>query len=171
MQNKILLKKQNDEMIFEMYEQGRYPYSLKFTDPKEFKFFGLQLVQYVENKNEFLCLIAYMISDEYKSLSLNISDMFKREPEGLEEKDVLSKVYSDCDWVYNNLSSENNDLIIAMDKIIDLVKFLIESNIIGNLDFGDTLFGLRSEDLFHNIITKDMSDALYDAMERVNNAR
>ena len=170
MQNKILFEKQNGEMIFR-FREDRYFNSFTFTDPKEFKFFGLQLVQYVENRNEFLCLIAYMISDEYKSLSLNISDMFKREPEGLEEKNILSKVYSDCDWVYNNLSSENNDLIIAMDKIIDLVKFLIESNIIGNLDFGDNFFGIGSEDLFHNIITRDMFDALYDAMERVNNAR
>lgn len=168
MQNKILFKKQNDEMIFKICEQERYPYSFKFTDPKEFKFFGLQLVQYVENKNEFLCLIAYMISNEFKNISVDISDMFKMEPEGLEEKSVLSKVYSDWKWVNDNLSSENNDLIFAMDKIIELVKFLIESNITGNLDFGDNLFGLGSEDLFHNIITRDMVDALYDARERVN---
>lgn len=168
MQNKILFKKQDDEMIFEICEQGRYPYSFKFTDPKEFKFFGLQLVQYVENRNEFLCLIAYMISNDYKSLSLNISDMFKREPEGLEEKAILSKVYADDNWVYDNLSLKNNDLIIAMDKIVTFIKFLVESNITGNLNFGDNLFGLGSEDLFYNIITKDMSDALYDAMERVN---
>lgn len=168
MQTKFLFKKQNDEMIFEICEDVRYPYSFKFTDPKEFKFFGLQLVQYVENRNEFLCLIAYMISDEYKSLSLNISDMFKREPECLEEKNILSKAYSDYSWVYTNLSSENNDLIFAMDKIVTFVKFLVESNITGNLDFGDNLFGFGSEDLFYNIITKDMSDALYDAMERVN---
>lgn len=168
MQTKFYLKKQNDEMIFEIYEDVKHTYSYSFTDPKEFKFFGLQLVQYVENRNEFLCLIAYMISNEYKSLSLDISDMFKREPECLIEKNILSKVYSDWDWVYYNLSSEDNDLIFAMDKIIELVKFLIESNIIGNLDFGDNLFGFGSEDLFYNIITKDMSDALYDAMERIN---
>lgn len=162
----ILFEKQNGEMIFK-FREDRYFNSFKFTNPEEFKFFGLQLIRYVENRNEFLCILAYMISDNYKTLSLDISDMFKMDLEGLDEKAVLCKIYADNDWTYNNLSSENMDLLIAMDKIITLVKFLVESGIIGNLEFGDNLFGVSSEDLFDGIIKRDMFDALYDAMERV----
>ena len=162
----ILFEKQNGEMIFK-FREGRYFNSFTFTNPEELKFFGLQLIKYVENRNEFLCILAYMISDNYKNLSLDISDMFKMDPENLEEKAILSKIYADNKWTYINLSSENRGLLITMDKIVNLVEFLVESCIIGNLEFGDNLFWVCSEDLFDGIIKKDMLDALYDAMERV----
>ena len=97
----ITVKKQNEKFIF-IIDEDKY----EFQNKDEFHFFCLQTLKDVEDRRQFLsivaCLTSSYICKEVKGF--DISDLFIRYPDKKKKKYYLSKAYSDDDWVYKHFS-------------------------------------------------------------------
>ena len=158
----ITMKKQNEKFIF-IIDEDRY----EFQHKDEFHFFCLQTLKDVEDRRQFLsiaaCLTSSYICKEVKGF--DVSDLFVRYPDALNEKYYLSKAYSDGDWVYKHFSSEEVDYIFGMQKILLIMEFIFSSNIIGNIDLGSNLFDVDDYSLFTDIIDRKTYIAMTDVFD------
>lgn len=158
----ITMKKQNEKFIF-IIDEDKY----EFQNKDEFHFFCLQTLKYVEDRRQFLsvvaCLTSSYICKEVKGY--DVSDLFVRYPDSLNEKYYLSKAYSDCDWVYKHFSSEDVDYIFGMQKILLIMEFIFSSNILGNIGLGSDLFDVDDYNLFNDIIDLKTYIAMTDVFD------
>lgn len=158
----ITVKKQNEKFIF-ISDEDKY----EFQNKDEFHFFCLQTLKYVEDRRQFLsvvaCLTSSYICKEVKGY--DVSDLFVRYPDSLNEKYYLSKAYSDGDWVYKHFSSEDVDYIFGMQKILLIIEFIFNTNILGNIDLGSNLFDVDDYSLFTDIIDRKTYIAMTDVFD------
>lgn len=158
----ITVKKQNEKFIFTI-DENKYEFQTK----DEFHFFCLQTLKYVEDRRQFLSIVAHLTSDAFyrDCKGFDVSDLFIRYPYSLNEKYYLSKAYSDSDWVYKHLSSEDVDYIFGMQKILEIMEFIFSSNILGNIGLGSDLFDVCDYNLFTNIIDRKTYLAMTDVFD------
>lgn len=158
----ITVKKQNEKFIFTI-DEDKY----EFQNKDEFHLFCLQTLKYVENKRQFLSIIACLTSS-YMRINVkgfDVSDLFVRYPYSLNEKYYLSKAYSDNNWLYKNLSSEDIDYIFGMQKILLIMEFIFSSAVLGNIDLGSDLFDVCDYSLFTDIIDSKTYTAMNDVYD------
>ena len=158
----ITMKKQNEKFIF-IIDEDKY----EFQNKDEFHFFCLQTLKYVEDRRQFLsiaaCLTSSCICKAVKGQ--DVSDFFVRYPDSLNEKYYLSKAYSDDDWLYKHLPSEDFDYVAGMQKILLIMEFIFSSNILGNIDLGSNLFDVDDYSLFTDIIDHKTYIAMTDVFD------
>lgn len=158
----ITVKKQNEKFIFTI-DEDKYEFQRK----DEFHLFCLQTLKYVENKRQFLSIVACLTSSYiYREVKgFDVSDLFVRYPDSLDEKYYLSKAYSDNDWLYKHLSSEDIDYIFGMQKILMIMEFIFSSAVLGNIDLGSDLFDVCDYNLFTDIIDSKTYTAMNDVYD------
>lgn len=158
----ITVKKQNEKFIFNFDED-----KFEFQNKSEFHLFCLQNLKYVENKRQFLSIIACLTSSyPYRDVKgFDVSDLFTTYPIHLNEKYHLSKAYSDNDWLYKHLSSEDIDYIFGMQKILLIMELIFTSAVLGNIDLGSNLFGVCDYNLFTDIIDLKTYTAMNDVFD------
>ena len=158
----ITVKKQNEKFIF-IIDEDKYEFQTK----DEFHFFCLQTLKYVEDRRQFLSVVACLTSSYICKdvIGFDVSDLFVRYPHSLNEKYCLSKAYSDGDWVYKHFSSEDVDYIFGMQKILLIIEFIFNTNILGNIDLGSNLFDVDDYSLFTDIIDRKTYIAMTDVFD------
>lgn len=158
----ITMKKQNEKFIFTI-DEDKY----EFQNKDEFHFFCLQTLKYVEDRRQFLSVVACLTSSYICKdvIGFDVSDLFVRYPDSLNEKYYLSKAYSDDDWLNKHLSSEDVDYIFGMQKILLIMEFIFSSNILGNIDLGSNLFDVDDYSLFTDIIDRKTYIAMTDVFD------
>lgn len=158
----ITVKKQNEKFIF-ISDEDKY----EFQNKDEFHFFCLQTLKDVEDRRQFLSIVACLTSSYICKdvIGFDVSDLFLRYPDSLNEKYYLSKAYSDSDWVYKHFSSEDVDYIFGMQKILLIMEFIFNTNILGNIDLGSNLFDVDDYSLFTDIIDRKTYIAMTDVFD------
>ena len=158
----ITVKKQNEKFIF-IIDEDKY----EFQNKDEFHFFCLQTLKDVEDRRQFLSIVACLTSSYICKdvIGFDVSDLFLRYPDSLNEKYYLSKAYSDSDWVYKHFSSEDVDYIFGMQKILLIMEFIFNTNILGNIDLGSNLFDVDDYSLFTDIIDRKTYIAMTDVFD------
>lgn len=158
----ITVKKQNEKFIFTIDED-----KFEFQNKSEFHLFCLQNLKYIENRRQFLSIVAHLTSDAFyrDCKGFDVSDLFTTYPIHLNDKYYLSKAYSDSDWVYKHLSSEDLDYIFGMQKILKIMEFIFTSAVLGNIDLGSNLFDVDDYNLFTDIIDRKTFTAMNDVFD------
>lgn len=158
----ITVKKQNEKFIFTI-DEDKY----EFQSKDEFYLFCLQTSKYVEDRRQFLSIVACLASSYICKdvIGYDVSDLFIRYPDSLDEKYYLSKAYSDDDWLYKHLSSEDIDYIFCMKKILLIIEFIFNTSILGNIDLGSNLFDVDDYSLFTDIIDRKTYIAMNDVFD------
>lgn len=158
----ITVKKQNEKFIFTIDED-----KFEFQNKNEFHLFCLQNLKYVENRRQFLSVVACLTST-YIPMDVkgyDVSELFVRYPDSLDEKYYLSKAYSDNDWLYKHLQDADIDYIFCMQKILDIMEFIFSSAVLGNIDLGSNLFDVCDYNLFTDIIDRKTFTAMTDVYD------
>ena len=158
----ITVKKQNEKFIF-ISDEDKY----EFQNKDEFHFFCLQTLKDVEDRRQFLSVVACLTSSYICKdvIGFDVSDLFLRYTDSLNEKYYLSKAYSDSDWVYKHFSSEDVDYIFGMQKILLIIEFIFNTNIFDNIDLGSNLLDVDDYSLFTDIIDRKTYIAMTDVFD------